>query len=255
MILAAAKEELDALFIVGANPIFNYPDGQFVKDGFDKLDFVVVADLFETESSQLADVVLPLSSWAEYPGRFVNMEGRVQEFEAAVKPIGLALPGYEMVGRIAREMRAPLFENTDDLNAEVTRLLEIEPVRHLPEGLQSVKYTPASADDDYPVPLLVVDQLHHFGHWTEKTRSLVEFCGEAFVEMSPALAEKLELADGSIVRIESEVGKLNLPVKISDVIDSDVVLAYRNFSARVVNSLQMRKRRIDRVRLTRVEGA
>ena len=254
MILSAAKEELDALFVVGTNPIFNYPDGQFVRDGFDKLDFVVVADLFESETSQLADVVLPLASWAEYPGRFVNLEGRVQDFEAAIKPIGMALPGYEMIDRISREMKVPLYESVEGLNEEVSRLLEVDPARRLPDSLQAVKYVPTAADENYPVPLLVVDQLHHFGHWTEKTRSLIEFCGEAFLEMSPALAEKLEVADGSIIRVESEIGKLNLPVIISTVIDNDVVLAYRNFSARPVNSLQMRKRRIDRVRLTRVEG-
>jgi len=100
-----------------------------------------------------------------------------------------------------------------------------------------------------------VDQVHHYGHWTEKTRSLSAFCNESFVEMSPSMAEKLEVEDGLIVRLESKVGKMNLPVKVSEIIDNDVVTVYRNFTASPVNTLQMRKRRVDRVKITRVEGS
>jgi predicted molibdopterin-dependent oxidoreductase YjgC len=69
------------------------------------------------------------------------------------------------------------------------------------------------------------------------------------------LAERLELENGTIVRVESEVGKVILPVRISEHIDSDVVLLSGNFAAMPVNVLQMRKRRIDRVKLTKVEEA
>ncbi len=68
------------------------------------------------------------------------------------------------------------------------------------------------------------------------------------------MADKLDTKEGAIIRVESEVGKINLPVKISEIIENDVVRACRNFSAYPVNILQMRKRNVDRVKLTVVEG-
>ena len=60
--------------------------------------------------------------------------------------------------------------------------------------------------------------------------------------------------DGTIVRVESEVARQNLPVKISEWLENDVVFVYKNFSASPVNTLQMRKRKVDRVKITVVEG-
>jgi predicted molibdopterin-dependent oxidoreductase YjgC len=200
-------------------------------------------------------VVLPLSSWAEYDGQFVNLEGTVKDFKAAVKPFGRSLPGYELINKIAAEMKTPVFESPEQLHNEVKSVLDFNLPGDLIGEFVDVKYGEEKINPDFPTPLIVADQLHHFGYLTEKTRSLSAFCGEAFLEISPAMAERLTVENGSIVRIESETGKINLPVKISENIDNDVVVAYRNFSASPVNVLQMRKRRVDRVKITRVEGA
>jgi len=255
MILSSVKEELDGLFIVGSNPVFNMPDAQFVTEGIEKLDFLVVADLYESETSQMADVVLPLSSWAEYSDRFVNLEGRAQEFGRAVKPRGHSRPAYDIINGIAKELKHPLFEDKAELQKEINTLLNFDSADEIKMNLVEVRFEEDKRDEGFDSPLLVVDQVHHFGHWTEKTRSLPAFCNEAFLEMSPSNAEKLEVEEGEIVRIESKVGKINLPVKISEFIDNDVVLAYRNFTASPVNTLQMRKRRIDRVKISKVEGS
>ncbi|MFH2037738.1 MAG: NADH-quinone oxidoreductase subunit NuoG [Candidatus Zixiibacteriota bacterium] len=252
MILSATKEEIDSLFIIGANPIITYPDGQFIKEGTEKLNFMVVADLYETETTVLADVVLPLASWAEYSGTFVNLEGRVQEFQSALKPTGRALPAYEIIGRLAREMKVDWFDSVDKLVKEYKPLLEEKPE---PRKIifSEVRYVPEEINEEFTIPLYVIDELHHFGHLTEKSESLSAFCGEAFLEMSPSLAEKYHATDGTLLRVESEVGKVVLPVRISELLDNDVVLVPHNFSTVPVNMFQMRKRRIDRVKFTRVE--
>ncbi len=255
MIVSANKEELDALFVIGSNPVFNSPDGLFVKEGVEKLDFLVVADLYESETSQMADVVLPLSSWAEYADRFVNLEGRVQKFEKAINPIPHSRPAFDIINSIAKELKNPLFESKDKLQKDIDSLLEFDSADEPEMKPVEVKYTEDKKTPGFDIPMLIVDQVHHYGHWTEKTHSLSEFCNEAFLEISPALAEKLNVDDGTIVRVESEVARINLPVKISEIIDGNVVLAYRNFATSPVNNLQMRKRRVDWVKIARVEGS
>jgi len=253
MILSATKEDLDAMFIVGTNLLLTYPDGQFVKDGLDKLDFLVVADSYETETTALADVVLPLSSWVEYDGSFVNLEGTEQSFKAAIKPIGHSLPAYSIFDKITKELKTTLYNSTDDLDNDISDILKLEDSNNYKPELREAKYVKADINEEYPYALYIVDELHHFGQMTEKSKSLSAFCGEAFVEMSPSMAEKSKVDNGTLIRIESEVGKIVLPVKISELIDNDVLMVTRNFSASPVNLLQMRKRRIDRVKLTRVE--
>jgi NADH-quinone oxidoreductase subunit G len=253
MILSAKKEEIDSLFIVGANLLVTYPDGQFVRDGLETLDFLVAADLYESETTVMADVVLPLSGWAEYDGRFINLEGTVQEFNRAIKPVGHSLPAYEIIARLAAEMKTALYGSLQDLDAEMAALLSLSEQREFERRLNEVSHVPEKVLPEFPLPLYVIDELHHFGHLTEKSKSLSTFCGEAFAEISPALAEKFDAADGMLMRVESEVGKIVLPVKISHTIDHDTVLIPRNFPTSPPNVLQMRKRRIDRVRLTRIE--
>nr|MBN2276992.1 NADH-quinone oxidoreductase subunit NuoG [candidate division Zixibacteria bacterium] len=253
MILSAKKEDIDSLFVIGANPIVTYPDGQFVNQGFEKLDFLVVADLFETETSAMADVVFPLSSWAEDDGTFINLEGREQIFKAALKPVGHSLPVYEIMNRIAGGMKARLYETKDSLDREIKDILDIYKPGVPDIQLRESHFIPEKINPDYPIPLLVVDETHHIGHLTEKSKSLSAFCNESFLEISPSMAEELNIAEGTLVRVESEIGKVVLPAKISEILDNEVVTVTRNFSARPVNVLQMRKRRIDRVKITGVE--
>ena len=150
-------------------------------------------------------------------------------------------------------MKTPLFNKVEQLDDEINRLLELKNDAAFRPGLHEVKLLRDEYDESYPIPLFVVDELHHIGHLTEKSKSLSAFCSECYLEISPAQAEKLSARNGTLIRVESEVDKIVLPVKISEFIDNDVAVIPRNFSASPVNALQMRKRRIDRVRYTRVE--
>jgi NADH-quinone oxidoreductase subunit G len=252
MLALMKKEELTGFFILGSDPVMLYPDREFVTEALKKLEFLVVCDLFETETTALADVVLPLASWAEYSGDYVNLEGRVQRSERAVKPMGQSKPGFEIVKLLARKFGQELFAAEDDMRKEIDRLLRLPNSSQMPQEFVEVKPVDIEQAEGFPIALFVGDDPHHSGHLTEKSASLVNFAGEAYVEMSPNLAEKYDLHDGDLVRVESEVGKIIAPAKISEILDSDVIFIPRNFSAVPVTSLLMRKRRVDWVKLSKV---
>ncbi len=252
MLINMKKEEINGCLILGCNPLMLYPDREFARESLERLDFLVVSDLFETETTAIADVVLPLSSWAEYDGWYVNLEGRNQRAARAIKPCFESKPGYEIVDLIAAQLDASLFASDEERSNQIVEVLAQEPDLSWPRGYQEVKPAPPEKDEDYPVALFVGDDPHHFGHLTEKANSLVNFSGEAYIEMSPDMAGRYELNNGDSVRVESKVGKIIVPVKISEYIRNDVVFIPRNFSATPVTSLLMRKQRVDWVRITKV---
>ncbi len=253
MLALMKKEEISGLVIMGSNPMMLYPDREFVKEGLGKLDFLVVCDLFDSETTELADVVLPLSSWAEYEGDYVNLEGKVQTSGKAIKPIGDAKPGYDIIKMMADKYETSIFDSDDDMQTEIDQLLKIDSFMKLPQGISEVKVAEEKIDEGFDIPLFVNDDPHHSGHWTEKSPSLMNFAGEAYLELAPEMAEKYNLNEGDPVRVESPVSKIIVPVKISEHLENDVVLLPRNFSSTHVTSLMMRKKRVDRVKLSRVD--
>jgi NADH-quinone oxidoreductase subunit G len=252
MMLNMRKEEVDGFIIMGANPIMLYPDREFARESLEKLDFLVACDVFETETTELADVVLPLSTWAEYDGAFVNLEGQVQRTYQAIKPIHESKPGYEILEMIAETVEVPLFESREVRDREISGLLALETTQAWPDHIVDVEPGEDERDDEYPIPLVIGDDPHHCGYRTEKAPSLVNFCGEAYVEISADLAEELEILEGDPVRVESAVGKVVAPARVSEYLDRNIVFMPRNFTATPVTSLLMRKLRVDRVRISKV---
>ncbi len=252
MMALIKKEEIKGFFIFGGNPMMLYPDREFVREALEKLDFLVVSDLFETATSELADVVLPMCSWAEYDGEYINLEGRIQKAMRAVKPMYQAKPAYDIVSLIADQFGVKLFGVEKQIESEMNSLLKLNSRLPVPTGLLEVKPEYETVPADYPHAAYLVDDVHHSGHLTEKTTSLLNFCSEPYVEMSSDLAARLDVGEGEPVRLESEVGKQVLAVRISEYIDNDVVIIPRNFPAMKVNTIFSRKRRVDRVKISKV---
>lgn len=253
MLALMRKEEINACLVMGMNPVMMYPDRQFVTEGLERLDFLIVCDMFETETTEIADVVLPMSSWAEYPGSYVNQEGLLQTVSAAVKQLHQSKSPLEIVKCIAEKLETKLFESDEQLNNELEQLLSINDTSILPDEFLEVKYSSEEVEDGFTIPLFIGDDPHHSGYLTQKSNSLNNFRSEAYLELSPELAQKLGIEGGESVRVESPVGKIIVPTKISDYLDNDVVFIPRNFSTTPVNSLLMRKKRIDRVKISRVD--
>ena len=100
----AITGEINAMYIVGENPLLSDPNLHQAEREFRKLDFLVVQDLFLHETAQLADVVLPAASFAEKDGTFTNSERRVQRVRKAVEPIGESRADWEIICDLARRM-------------------------------------------------------------------------------------------------------------------------------------------------------
>ena len=111
--LEACGNKIHGMLIDGENTIVSDPDRAHCEHALKALKHLVVIDIFLTETAELADVVLPASSWAETDGVFTNTERRVQRVRAAVPSPGLAMPDWWIVSQIARRLGVDGFEYTE----------------------------------------------------------------------------------------------------------------------------------------------
>jgi formate dehydrogenase (coenzyme F420) alpha subunit len=104
--LNSAGARIRGLYIVGENIAWSAPDSSAAAAALDKLDFLMVQDLFLTETAQKADVVLPAASFAEQEGTFTSMERRIQRVQRAIAPPGESKPDYEIISALANALGA-----------------------------------------------------------------------------------------------------------------------------------------------------
>ena len=98
MMKEAEEGRLKAMYVVGENPLLSEPDLRHAREAMENLKFLVVQDIFLHETAEIADVVLPATSFAEKDGTFTNSERRVQRVRKAIEPVGTeqARLGYHM---------------------------------------------------------------------------------------------------------------------------------------------------------------
>ncbi len=96
--------EIKAMFIMGSNPIVSNPNATFVKNALKKLTFLVSVDMFISETGQLADLILPTTSYLEDEGTMTNLEGRVTLREASKEKPGQTKHDWEILCEISRVM-------------------------------------------------------------------------------------------------------------------------------------------------------
>jgi len=102
----AAGDGIRGLYIMAENSLLSDPDINHVRAAFERLDFLVVQDIFFTETAQMADVILPGASFAEKDGTFTNTERRVQRVRKAVAPPGEAKADWEIICEVAKQLEA-----------------------------------------------------------------------------------------------------------------------------------------------------
>jgi len=273
MIPRAHDGELKALYIIGENPLVSDPDLNHAEKSIKNLDFLVVQDLFLTETAQLADVVFPSRCFAEKDGTFSNTERRVQRIRKAVEPPGEARDDWAIICGISSRMGFPMpYENSQAIMEEISRVTpsyagitydRIENVGlHWPcpsldhpgtpilhgaqftrgKGLfHGINYIPPDerVDQDYPVYLTTgrVIYQYHTGTMTRKTEGLNECAPECFIEISPQDAEKYNLDNKSLVNIESRRGQIKAKLMISGVAVEGTVFIPFHFAEAAANRL------------------
>ena len=123
---SAFKGKLKALYIMGENPMLSDPDANHVEEALNKIDFLVVQDIFMSETAELADVVLPGCSFAEKDGTYTNTERRVQLLRQAIKPIGDSKEDWRIICELAKRIGYKMdYKNTAAVMDEIASLTPI----------------------------------------------------------------------------------------------------------------------------------
>jgi len=267
-IIEQAKEgKVKGLYVIGENPVLSFPHSSLVTEALASLDFLVVQDMFLTETARLATVVLPAASFAEKEGTFTNLEGRVNRVQKAIEPIGESLPDWEIILRLADKMESPLpFSSLQQVTGEIEelvplykgytdleRLYQAEPDTRetkrtyggqLLKGVarfSPVEYTPQAGEtkESHPFTLLTGTILYHFGTGNRSLRAwrLKKFSPQSFVEIGKSDAKKLGLSDGDRVKIISPIGEVTTMVKITDTLPEGTLFMPISFPETPVNGL------------------
>lgn len=251
MLPKAHSGDLKALYVIGENPLVSDADLNHAIDCLSKLDFLVVQDIFLTDTAEMADVVLPATCFAEKEGTFSNTERRVQRVRKAVDAPGEAKDDWWITSRIATRMGYEM--NYHDSEAIFKELASVTPSYagisydrieavgiHWPcptadhpgtpilhgqqftrgKGLfHAIEWIPPDeqVDDDYPLYLTTGRVLYqyHTGTMTMKSEGLNELAPNSFVEISRGDAARYEVKDGDSVTVSSRRGNITARIKVS----------------------------------------
>jgi formate dehydrogenase major subunit len=273
MIQKAYDKEMKSLYIIGENPLVSDPDLNHARKAIANLDFLVVQDIFQTETTKMADVVLPAFCFAEKDGTFSNTERRVQRVRKAVEAPGEAKQDWEILCEIAQRMGYDMsYENSQDIFKEIAVVTpsykgitwdridkigihwpcpnethEGTPILHTTQFTRgkgmfhAIDHSPPAElpDKEYPYILTTGRVLYHYhtGTMTMKTKGLNLLSPECFVEISSADAQKLGLGTGSMVDVASRRGKISAKLKISSkAVDGTVFIPF-HFAKAAANEL------------------
>ena len=250
------------MYIAGENPTASFPGSARVEEALGSLDFLVVQDLFMTETARLADVVLPAASFAEKDGTFNSLEGKMRKIRKAVEPPGESRPDWQIILELAAAMERPLpFTSLEQVQKELEELisfcnydwgeetLEEEPFWETRADLRlplkrfprfsPVEYTPPEPAGRGEFILLAESDLFHAGSGSRSARSgrLSRFSPAIPVKMNRSDAGKLGLGPGDRVEVISEAGRLPAVVEYSDELPGGVVSLPRSRSDHPASAL------------------
>jgi formate dehydrogenase major subunit/formate dehydrogenase alpha subunit len=247
MLEAATEGKLRALYVMKSDPATRCPGG---KEALEKLNFLVVQDLFLTETAQLADVVLPAASFAETEGTFTNLTGRMQRVRKALRPPGEARADDQIVLELIKNMGGDLrFTKAAEVRAEITKL---EPVyESMGSKLTPVEYELPASDERYPLALVTGRLLYDGDIRLAQSDIMRQFVPEPFVEINPADAKALGIADGATVTVASLKGELKLMARVTGDIRPGCVFVPCGFPEAPVSALLDKKPVVTWVKVTK----
>lgn len=241
---AATAGNVKGLYIFGEDPIVTDPDTGHVRQALESLDFLVVQELFMTETAAYADVVLPGISYAEKDGTFTNTERRVQRVRKAVEPRGQAREDYEIFCEVMTRMGYPCaYESAKEIMEEISALtpsfgginyerLEKEslqwpcrsltdpgtPIMHVGsfargKGLfKAIPYKQAQElpDEEYPYLMSTGRMLYHYNTraMTGRTEGINQIANHSYIEINAVDAQALGIQEGDKVEVHSRRGKI-----------------------------------------------
>jgi formate dehydrogenase alpha subunit len=262
---AAVDGDLKAMWIFGEDVAQTDPNTAHVIKALESLEFLVCQDIFETETTRYADVILPASAFLEKTGTFINAERRFQLVEAAIEPPGSAKTDFEILTTMSRALGHEMgWETPSDAMDEIARLtpeyggvsferigrkglqwpvaadgtdspILYEKEFTLPGGLAHFAALPYkapgdTADDEFPVILITGRRLQHYnsGTMTRRTGN-VELVDSEWLEIHPDDAARLWIETGDKVSVRSRVGRIETIARVTDRIEPGHVFTAFHF--------------------------
>src|SRR5512143_1789487 len=270
---AALEGRLKGLWIIGYDVAQTDPNLKKVHEALKRVEFLVVQDLFMSETTKFAPLVLPGASFLEKDGTFTNLERRIQRIRKAVDPPNGILPDWRVVCEVSNRMGYPMpYQHPSEIMDEIARLTPMfagvsydrledpaglqwpvpspshpgTPLMHqdtFPKGkarFVAVDYLPPgeAASEHYPFVLTTGRILQHYNCGAQTRRTdILDVVDTDVLEMHPTDMERLQLEDGAIVRLVSARGEALLPaVRSGRVLPGHLFTSF-HFPASTVNAL------------------
>ena len=273
MFSGAEAGNIKAMYVLGENPLLSDPDLNHIKHCMEALDFLVVQDIFLTETAMQADVVLPAACFAEKDGTFTNSERKVQRVRRAVCPPGEAKEDWWIIAELAGKMGFPMqYGDARAIMDEIRKVtpsyagitydrIENEvlawpcptedhpgtPVLHVDKFAKgkgtffAIDYRSAAEKPDGEYPFILstgrVHQHFHTGTMTRKGTGLNRLYPELLAEINPLDGENMGIGDGDFVSISSRRGSIKVKVLLTPRSGKGVVFVPFHFHEAAVNLL------------------
>jgi formate dehydrogenase major subunit len=262
---AAIAGELRAMYIFGEDPAQTDPNTTHVVHALESLDFLVCQDIFETETTKYADVVLPAASFLEKTGTFTNAERRIQLVRPAIDPPGEARTDFAILTAVSAALGNEMpYTSPEDVMAEIAALTPnfagVTYERLGRRGLQwpvaadgtdapilyehafvkpggrarfaALPYQPpgSEASAEFPLVLVTGRRLEHYnaGTMTRRTGNL-ELLSSDVLEIHPDDADRLWVSDGDVVSVRSPFGRIELCAQVTTKIEPGHVFTAFHF--------------------------
>jgi len=263
MMNAAGEGKIKGMYVMGENPVVSDPHSHHVEEALKKVDFLVVQDMFLSETAQLAHVLLPAASWAEKEGSLTNTERRVQWARQAIRPLEETRADWQIICDVANKMGFSFsYASPEEILREVNKVVPAyggitperlkgqvggltwpcpasdhpgTPILHrdtfrTADGLGKlipVKHQPPAEppDQEYPLLLTTGRVVMHYngGSMTRRSASLIKRAPGLFVEMNPSDAQKLGITADEKVKVVTRRGDTIAKVSITKNLSPGVV--------------------------------
>lgn len=264
---------MKAAYIIGENPVLSDPDQTHTIHCLKKVPFLVVQDIFLTETAQFADVVLPAVSFLEREGTYTNTDRRVQMINKVIEPIGNSKADWQIIVQIMKRIGMDVkYDNASEIMDEINvatdiyggithdRIREVgiqwpcpnkdhpgTPILHVGEftrgkGLFTVndfEFIGDQRSEEFPFIMTTgrVTHQYHTGTMTRKVWTLALEYPHGFVEIHTKDAEELGIKDHQPVKITSARGSIVAPAMITNRINEKTIFIPFHFAESPANRL------------------
>lgn len=242
----ASDGEIDILFLLGADPLTDFPNKALAEAALQKVETLVAVDLFVTPSVYESDVVLPATSFLEADGSHTNVEGRVTPIRQKITPPGTARPDWMIAAEIAYRLGHDLeITAPEDVWVEISSRsavhgdlnygrLDDEPGGYLITATGRIPFVPVEERietkpvDSYAMRLILGRRMFDKGTITQMSSSLSHLAEQSQLRINQYDFERLGIKEGAQVEVTSEGRNISISVKVDNRVPRSSALIYRN---------------------------